>query len=105
METRWRCRRCHRDIPAGLRGKYRQVNAAKTGEWSTGSSTSSGEEDKRTKSLEAENKELRPGMRPWRRREEKELKEGKTFHPGATEEEWENGHGRGGGDREPQKAG
>ena len=57
--TRVRCRRCCFDIPAGLRGKYRQATAGRTGEWSTGSSTSSGEEDRKSKSLEAENKELR----------------------------------------------
>ena len=43
----------------GLRGKYRQAIAAWTGEGSTGSSTSSGEEERRNKSLEAVNKELR----------------------------------------------
>ena len=47
---------CYSNIPAGL---YRQAVAAKSGEWSTGSSTSSGEEDRKTGSLEAENKELR----------------------------------------------
>ena len=57
--TRWRCRRCCSNIPAGLQGKYRQAVAAKSGEGSTGSSTSSGEEDRKTRSLEAENKELR----------------------------------------------
>ena len=57
-ERRWRCRRCHHDIEAGLRGKNRQAVAARNGDWSTGSSTSSGEEDWRTKGLEAENKEL-----------------------------------------------
>ena len=59
MWTRWRCRRCYSNIPAGLQGKYRQAVAAKSGEWSTGSSTSSGEEDRKARSLEAENKELR----------------------------------------------
>ena len=48
MWTRWRCRRCYNNIPAGLRGKYRQAVAVKSGEGSTGSSTSSGEEDKKT---------------------------------------------------------
>ena len=43
---------------SGWRGKYRQAVAAKSGEWSTGSSTSSGEEDKRARRLEAGNKEL-----------------------------------------------
>ena len=38
--TRWRCRRCHHDIPAVLHGKYRRA-----------------EEDRRNKCLEEENKE------------------------------------------------
>ena len=33
--TRWRCRRCYHNIPAGLSGKYKQAVAAK-GEWSAG---------------------------------------------------------------------
>ena len=57
--TRWRCRRCYSNIPTGLQGKYRQAVAAKSVEWSTGSSTSSGEEDRKARSLEAENEELR----------------------------------------------
>ena len=57
--TRWRCRRCYNNNPAELHGKYRQAVAAKSGEWSTGSSASSGEEDRKARSLEAENKELR----------------------------------------------
>ena len=57
--TTWRCRRCCSNIPAGLQGKYRETVVAKLGEWSTGSSTSSGEEDRKARSLEAENKELR----------------------------------------------
>ena len=52
--TRWRYRRCYHDIPAGLRGKHR--HAARAGEWSTGSSTSSGKEDRKSKKLEAGNK-------------------------------------------------
>ena len=56
--TRWRCRRCDSDIPARLRGKHRQAVAARLGERSTGSTTSSGEEDRKTRSLEAKNKEL-----------------------------------------------
>ena len=38
--TRWRCRRCYHDIPAVLRGKYRQAVAARNGELSMASSTS-----------------------------------------------------------------
>ena len=79
--TRWRCRRCYHDIPTGLRGMYRQAIAGRTGEWSAVSLTSSREEDRKSKCLEAENKELR-AMRPWRRREEEEPKEGKAFLPG-----------------------
>ena len=57
--TRWRCRRCYNNIPARLDGKYRQAVAAMSGEWPTGSSASSVEKDRRARSLEAENKELR----------------------------------------------
>ena len=66
-------------MPAGLRGKYRQAIAARTGEWSTGSSTSSGEEDRKCKSLEAENKELRARIEAM---ETKGGEQGKAFHPG-----------------------
>ena len=61
--TRWRCRRCYHNIPAGLRGKYRQAVAAKSGEGSTGSSTSSGEEDKK----DAEIKGLRAQIEHYRK--------------------------------------
>ena len=97
MWTRWRCRRCYHDIPTGLRGKYRQAIAARTGEWSTGASTSSVEEDRKSKSLEAEHKEL------WARIEALEKKGGEGAQGGqglpsrresGIEEEW-NGHGRG----------
>ena len=67
--TRWRCRRCHHDIPASLREKYRQAVAARNGEWSAGSSTSSGKKDRRTTSLDAENKELRPRIEALEKKE------------------------------------
>ena len=57
--TRWRFRRCYHNIPAALFGKYRQAVAAKSGKWCTGSSGSSGEEETKARSLEAEKKELR----------------------------------------------
>ena len=41
--TRWRCRRCYSNIPAGLQGKYGQAVAPKSGEWTASSSTSNGE--------------------------------------------------------------
>ena len=69
VRTRWRCRRCYHDIPAGLPGKYRQAIAARTGDWSTGSSTSSAAEDRMYKSLEAENKELRARLGALERKE------------------------------------
>ena len=75
--TRWRCKRCYHEIPAGSHGKYRQAIAARTGEWSTGSSTSSGEEERKSKSLEAENR-VRPGLSPWRRKG-KEPKQGLSY--------------------------
>ena len=43
--TRWRFRRCYCNIPAGLRGKYRQAISARTSEWSSGPSSSSEGED------------------------------------------------------------
>ena len=92
-------RRCYRDIPAGLHGKYRQAVAARNGEWSTGSSTSSGGEDRRTKSLEAENKELRARVEA---RKGKESKAGKDFHPGEKAAWRKSGEWRG---QESQKAG
>ena len=73
----WTCRRCYRDIPAGLRGEYMQAIVARNGEWSTGSSTSSGEEERRNKSLEAEIRSFEPGLRPWKRG-----KVGRGFHQG-----------------------
>ena len=42
----------------------------KVGEWSAGSSASSEEEDRKARSLEAENKELRAGFMPWNRKKE-----------------------------------
>ena len=47
--TRWRCRRCYHDIPAGVRGKCRQAIAARTGECFTGFSTSSGRKTESSK--------------------------------------------------------
>ena len=67
--TKWRCRRCYNDIPAGLRGKYSQAIAASTRECSTGSSTSSGEEDRKSRSQEAENKELRARLEALQKKE------------------------------------
>ena len=88
--TRWRCRRYYHDIPAGSCGKYRQAIAARTGEWFTGSSTSSEEEDRKSKDWRQKIRSIGPGLRPWKRREGKEPKEGKAFHPGESgmEEEW-----------------
>ena len=48
-------------------GKYRQAVAARTGEGSTGPSSSSGEEDKKYTSQEAEIKELRAQVERFRR--------------------------------------
>ena len=56
--TRWRCRRCYKNISAELHGKYRQAVAAKLGEWSTGPSASN-KEDRKARCLKDENKELR----------------------------------------------
>ena len=44
-----------------------------------GSSTSSGEEDRKSKSLEVENKELRARIEALEKKKEKEPNEGNTF--------------------------
>ena len=69
VPTRWRCRRGYSNNPAGLHGKYRKAVAAKSGEWSSGSSASSGEEDRRAQSLGAEHKELRPRINAMEKKE------------------------------------
>ena len=105
--TRWRCRRCYNNIPAGLHEKYRQAVAAKSGEWSTGSSASSGEEDRKARSLEAENKEQKGGgvlrrrgvegggeggfrarLMPWKRRKEYSLDQVFLFEEEETRKMW-----------------
>ena len=54
--------------PGRVAGKNRQAIAARTGEWSAGSSSSSGEEDKKfKKSQEAETEELRAQVERLRR--------------------------------------
>ena len=67
--TRWRCRRCYCNIPAGLRGKYRQAFSARTSEWSTGYSSSSGGEDPKSRVQEAEIKDLRAQVEQLRRQQ------------------------------------
>ena len=69
--TRWRCRRCYSNIPAGLQEKYRLAVSAKTRAWSSGSSSSNGGEGKWPRDQDAEIKELRAlnssgGSREWR---------------------------------------
>ena len=59
--------------------------AARSGEWSTGSTTSSGEEDRKTRSLEAENKELRARIDALEKKGGKECKEGRVSLPGKKE--------------------
>ena len=49
--------------------KYRQAIASRNGEWSTGSSTSSGEEERMNKSVEAENKVLRARLEALKKKE------------------------------------
>ena len=87
--TRWRRRRCYNDIPAGLRGKYWQALAARTGDWSTGSST--WEEDGKSKSLEAENKELRARLEALEKKEGEGAQGGQGLpsrRESGMEEEW-----------------
>ena len=83
-------------IPAGLRGKYRQAVVGKNGEGSTGSSTSSGEEDGRSKSLEAENKELRARIEALEKKEGEGVQERQGLpsrRESGLEEEWRYGDG------------
>ena len=63
--------------------------------WSTGSSTSSGKEERRNKSLEAKKKELRARLETLEKRKVKQSNEGKGFHQGESglEEEWGCGDG------------
>ena len=91
MWRRWRCKRCYNNIPAGLRGKYRQAVAARTGEWSTGSSTSIGEEDGKSKSQEAEIKELRAKVEHYQKQNGEGAQGGQGIPPSresGLEEEW-----------------
>ena len=83
--TRRRCRRCFYNIPAGLRGKYRQAVAAKCGEGSTGSSISSG--DKK----DAEIEELRAQIEYYRKQRGGEEQGGQGLPPrreSGVEEVW-----------------
>ena len=54
--TRWRCRLCYSNIPAGL---HKQAIFAKNKGWSSGSSSSSGGEEKKPRVQEEEIKKLR----------------------------------------------
>ena len=76
--TRWRCRRCYHNIPAGLRGKLQAGGRSK--EWGrvNGLFDMSGEEDKK----DAEIKGLRgPKLSIIGSRLEEKSKDGKAFHP------------------------
>ena len=57
--TRWRCRRCYSNVPAGLQGKHKQALFAKNKEWSSGSSSSSGGDERKHSDEEEELKKLR----------------------------------------------
>ena len=69
FSTRWRCRRCYSNIPAGLQVKYRQAMSAKTRGWSSRSSSSSGGEGKKCRDQDAEIKELRAQNEQLRRQQ------------------------------------
>ena len=45
VSTRWRCRRCGNNIPAGLQGNHKQATYAMNKEWFSGSSSSRGGEE------------------------------------------------------------
>ena len=57
--TRWRCRLCGNNIPAGLQGKHKQATYAKNKERYSGSSSSSGGEEWRLQGQHEEIKKLR----------------------------------------------
>ena len=57
--TRWRCRRCCSNIPAGSLGKHKQAIFAKNKGWHSGSSSSSGGEERKPRDQEEELKKLR----------------------------------------------
>ena len=61
--TRWRCCWCHTNIPSGLQRKYGQAVSAKAGVYSSGSSSSSGGEKKRSRDAVAEIRELREELK------------------------------------------
>ena len=88
MWTRWRCRRCYHNIPASLHRKYEQAIAAKSRDWSTGSSGSSGEEERKARSLEAENQELRARIEAMGKKEGAQNGSGISFEEGHSEEVW-----------------
>ena len=82
------CKRCYHDIPAGLHGKKRQADAAKSGVWSTSSSGSRGGEDRKARSLEAENKELRARIDAMEKEEGAQKEPCIPFKEGVLEEVW-----------------
>ena len=55
--TRWRCRRCFSDIPAGLQGKHKKAFSEKNKGWYSGSSSSS--EERKPSDQQEELEELR----------------------------------------------
>ena len=57
--SRWRCRRCFSNIPAGLQGKHQKAVSAKNKELYSGSSSSSGGGERRPSDQEEELKKLR----------------------------------------------
>ena len=90
----------------GCGRKYKQAVAAKTGDWSTNCSSSSGEEDEKSKRQEAEIKELREQVQWFRNNKEKQVRRGKVARPkreSGLEEDWgveveeesENGENKG----------
>ena len=74
-----RCRRCYKNIATGLRGTYGQAVAARTGEWSTGSSSSDGEEVQKSRSREAQTEELRTQVEQFWRQRGKQYKTDRVF--------------------------
>ena len=87
--TRWRCRRCYHNIPASLYGNPKQAIAAKSGDWSTGSSGSSGEGERKARSLDAENEDLGARIDAMGKKEGAQKGSGISFEEkGNSEEVW-----------------
>ena len=70
--ARWRCRKCFSSIPSVLQGKCRQAVSAKGGRCSSGSSSSSGGDNKNCRTSDAEVQALREELNRFKNTEKKQ---------------------------------